>query len=96
MNITATQLKILQAAAEHRHGFVITTTAVGRGPMGGLIREGQRDQKAALALSAAGLLVRESVDSSVVARSGYGVTVRNTVWSITDTGRAAVAEAMPY
>ena len=91
MKLSTTQTRLLRDAATHPHGFVITSVALGTGPMGGRIATGMRALNAARALRDAGLFTRDTSTVSTFARNGHGVRVRDTVWTITNAGRALAA-----
>jgi hypothetical protein len=72
MKISKIQTEILATVA--KRGSVCVSSARGRGQKGGKIDCGRRDVNAALALEAAGLLVRESYDRDMDIRHGHAVT----------------------
>jgi hypothetical protein len=89
--LTQTQIAILLEAANDMRGWVTTTTAVGRGPQGGLVNTGKRERAAANKLRDAGLLAFEQRSKSLKTERGWSIDIVDTLWSITPEGRAAAA-----
>lgn len=89
--LSTTARAMLATALAHPHGWVVTESAVGRGPCGGKVRTGRRASATACALRDAGLLVLESRHTTARPQNGYTVHISDAVWSITDKGRALAA-----
>lgn len=80
MDLNKTQADLLAIA--NRRGILSVSRHVGRGQNGGKINEGHRDVAAALALEAAGLLVRVAYDRETETRRGRTVVTTHLTFRV--------------
>lgn len=88
--MTKTQRALLERAFASPNGLLHTEFYGGRGPSGGKISGGLRENAAVIALRRDGFISLEHSDRHMLPNNGYTVHIYSARWKITEAGREYV------